>query len=149
MLGAPFDGRNVRALRPPLQVGGHGGCVSGVGQWFARQVHRKADDRTDLLRAAKRRGLNIVLNHGDDTDPPENPNPSEPSDFGGTPLFPANERIAMINGAEEIKGSFLDYSKSVIISRAPARRARRIEAFATALSVRDAGPLAVSQPAAS
>src|SRR6266850_257745 len=35
-----------------------------------------------------------------------------------TPLFAANEKIAKINVAEEIKNSFLDYSMSVIISRA-------------------------------
>ena len=37
---------------------------------------------------------------------------------GNTPLFAANEKIAKINVAEEIKNSFLDYSMSVIISRA-------------------------------
>jgi DNA gyrase subunit A len=37
---------------------------------------------------------------------------------GGTPLFAANERITKINVADEIKNSFLDYSMSVIISRA-------------------------------
>jgi DNA gyrase subunit A len=35
-----------------------------------------------------------------------------------TPLFAASEKIAKINVAEEIKNSFLDYSMSVIISRA-------------------------------
>jgi DNA gyrase subunit A len=35
-----------------------------------------------------------------------------------TPLFAANEKIAKINVADEIKNSFLDYSMSVIISRA-------------------------------
>ncbi len=35
-----------------------------------------------------------------------------------TPQFAANEKIAKINVAEEIKNSFLDYSMSVIISRA-------------------------------
>ncbi|MSR66247.1 MAG: DNA topoisomerase 4 subunit A, partial [Pedosphaera sp.] len=34
------------------------------------------------------------------------------------PLYAANEKIAKINVAEEIKNSFLDYSMSVIISRA-------------------------------
>ncbi|MDB6065958.1 MAG: gyrA [Pedosphaera sp.] len=37
---------------------------------------------------------------------------------GNTPLFAANEKIAKINVAEEMKNSFLDYSMSVIISRA-------------------------------
>src|SRR5215212_6535890 len=45
--------------------------------------------------------------------------PSEPrSSIAGTPLFAANEKIAKINVADEIKNSFLDYSMSVIISRA-------------------------------
>ena len=35
-----------------------------------------------------------------------------------TPLFAANEKIAKINVADEISNSFLDYSMSVIISRA-------------------------------
>src|SRR5882757_9417749 len=35
-----------------------------------------------------------------------------------TPLFAANEKIAKVNVADEIKNSFLDYSMSVIISRA-------------------------------
>jgi DNA gyrase subunit A len=51
------------------------------------------------------------------------PDPTEPNEtpevpIGGTPLFAANEKIAKINVAEEIKNSFLDYSMSVIISRA-------------------------------
>jgi DNA gyrase subunit A len=37
---------------------------------------------------------------------------------GGPPAFGANEKIAKINVADEIKNSFLDYSMSVIISRA-------------------------------
>src|SRR5512133_3215104 len=45
----------------------------------------------------------------------ENP-PSLP--VNNLPLFAANEKITKINVAEEIKGSFLDYSMSVIISRA-------------------------------
>ena len=45
--------------------------------------------------------------------PPETPQPP-----GATPLFAAGEKIAKINVAEEIKNSFLDYSMSVIISRA-------------------------------
>jgi DNA gyrase subunit A len=35
-----------------------------------------------------------------------------------TPLFAANEKVAKINVSDEIKNSFLDYSMSVIISRA-------------------------------
>jgi DNA gyrase subunit A len=46
--------------------------------------------------------------------------PDEKNDLpvGNTPLFAANEKIAKINVADEIKNSFLDYSMSVIISRA-------------------------------
>ncbi len=47
-----------------------------------------------------------------DENPPNNPPPAN------VPLFAANEKIAKINVAEEIKNSFLDYSMSVIISRA-------------------------------
>ena len=54
----------------------------------------------------------------DDTIPPEPPNNEGASPLAGTPLYAANERITKINVAEEIKGSFLDYSMSVIISRA-------------------------------
>jgi DNA gyrase subunit A len=51
----------------------------------------------------------------DSTPPPEQPGDSpSPS----TPLFAANEKISNINVADEIKNSFLDYSMSVIISRA-------------------------------
>lgn len=48
-----------------------------------------------------------------DSDPPNNDLP-----VSSTPLFAANEKIAKINVADEIKNSFLDYSMSVIISRA-------------------------------
>lgn len=54
----------------------------------------------------------------DDTTPPEPPSNEGGSALSGTPLYAANERITKINVAEEIKGSFLDYSMSVIISRA-------------------------------
>ena len=37
---------------------------------------------------------------------------------GNTPLFASGEKIAKVNVADEIKNSFLDYSMSVIISRA-------------------------------
>jgi len=48
------------------------------------------------------------------------PEPKDPNDVpaSNTPLFAANEKISKINVAEEIKNSFLDYSMSVIISRA-------------------------------
>src|SRR5260370_39722128 len=49
---------------------------------------------------------------------PDEPNESNDSPAGSTPLFTANEKIAKINVADEIKNSFLDYSMSVIISRA-------------------------------
>jgi len=45
--------------------------------------------------------------------PPQNPPPGST-----TPLFAANEKVEKINVADEIKNSFLDYSMSVIISRA-------------------------------
>ncbi|HNQ90414.1 MAG TPA: DNA gyrase subunit A [Verrucomicrobiota bacterium] len=46
--------------------------------------------------------------------------PKEPGEVpaGAAPLFAPNEKIEKINVAEEIKNSFLDYSMSVIISRA-------------------------------
>ncbi len=46
------------------------------------------------------------------------PPPEPPSGFGATPLYAASEKIEKINVADEIKNSFLDYSMSVIISRA-------------------------------
>ncbi len=48
---------------------------------------------------------------------PEAKDPNE-LPVGNTPLFAANEKITKINVADEIKNSFLDYSMSVIISRA-------------------------------
>ena len=48
----------------------------------------------------------------------QTPPPDSRSPIAGTPLFAANEKIAKINVADEIKNSFLDYSMSVIISRA-------------------------------
>src|SRR5512141_3479251 len=49
----------------------------------------------------------------DDIIPPEQPGPAPP---GGA--YSAGEKITKINVADEIKASFLDYSMSVIISRA-------------------------------
>src|SRR3984957_4682580 len=54
---------------------------------------------------------------------PDFPGQNDPHDkpqfpVGSTPLFAANEKIQKINVADEIKNSFLDYSMSVIISRA-------------------------------
>jgi DNA gyrase subunit A len=46
------------------------------------------------------------------------PPPTPPPSAGATPLFAPNEKIDKINVADEIKNSFLDYSMSVIISRA-------------------------------
>src|ERR1700704_7068097 len=53
-------------------------------------------------------------------EPTEPTPPNDPNDLpiGNTPLFAQNEKIAKINVADEIKNSFLDYSMSVIISRA-------------------------------
>src|SRR5437016_933073 len=48
---------------------------------------------------------------------PESKDPNE-LPVSNTPLFAANEKITKINVADEIKNSFLDYSMSVIISRA-------------------------------
>jgi DNA gyrase subunit A len=47
-----------------------------------------------------------------------NETPSNETPPSSIPLFAANEKIAKINVADEIKNSFLDYSMSVIISRA-------------------------------
>ncbi len=46
--------------------------------------------------------------------------PADPNELpiSNTPLFAANEKLSKINVADEIKNSFLDYSMSVIISRA-------------------------------
>jgi DNA gyrase subunit A len=48
------------------------------------------------------------------------PDEKPPNDLppNTTPFFAANEKISKINVADEIKNSFLDYSMSVIISRA-------------------------------
>jgi len=48
--------------------------------------------------------------------PPNAPAPQLP--VSRTPLFASGEKIATVNVAEEIKNCFLDYSMSVIISRA-------------------------------
>jgi DNA gyrase subunit A len=50
-----------------------------------------------------------------DDNQPNDSNERQPS---SVPAFAANEKIAKVNVAEEIKNSFLDYSMSVIISRA-------------------------------
>ncbi|MDQ6631559.1 MAG: DNA gyrase subunit A [Verrucomicrobiota bacterium] len=51
---------------------------------------------------------------------PDDKNDSRKNDLpiSNTPLFAANEKVEKINVADEIKNSFLDYSMSVIISRA-------------------------------
>ncbi len=51
---------------------------------------------------------------------PDEIKPQDPNNLpvSSTPLFAAGEKIAKINVADEIKNSFLDYSMSVIISRA-------------------------------
>src|SRR4051812_11811571 len=55
-----------------------------------------------------------------DENAPNEPQPPESNELpvSNTPLFAANEKITKINVADEIKNSFLDYSMSVIISRA-------------------------------
>ncbi|HEY1662732.1 MAG TPA: DNA gyrase subunit A [Verrucomicrobiae bacterium] len=50
--------------------------------------------------------------------PDESKNDPNNLPVSNTPLFAAGEKIAKINVADEIKNSFLDYSMSVIISRA-------------------------------
>src|SRR5271170_441324 len=54
----------------------------------------------------------------DSEEPKEPKSPEGQLPIGSTPLFAANEKIEKINVADEIKNSFLDYSMSVIISRA-------------------------------
>src|SRR6266571_5301533 len=56
----------------------------------------------------------------DENEPNEPGTPDESREFpsSATPLYAANEKITHINVADEIKNSFLDYSMSVIISRA-------------------------------
>ena len=49
---------------------------------------------------------------------PDQPLPGPQLPPESTPLFAAGEKITKVNVAEEIKSSFLDYSMSVIISRA-------------------------------
>jgi DNA gyrase subunit A len=49
--------------------------------------------------------------------PPQNPEENQ-GRSSAAPLYAANEIVAKINVADEIKNSFLDYSMSVIISRA-------------------------------
>ena len=57
-------------------------------------------------------------NGNGNADNPGNDKPGNDQPLAGTPLYAANEKIAKINVADEIKNSFLDYSMSVIISRA-------------------------------
>src|SRR3954451_10308337 len=54
----------------------------------------------------------------DPIDPKDPQNPKDSLPISNTPLFAANEKVEKINVADEIKNSFLDYSMSVIISRA-------------------------------
>src|SRR5690348_553942 len=49
---------------------------------------------------------------------PNGPSETPPPGGGSTPFYAPNEKISTINVADEIKNSFLDYSMSVIISRA-------------------------------
>jgi DNA gyrase subunit A len=51
---------------------------------------------------------------------PDEKKPKDPNELpvSNTPLFASGEKIQKINVADEIKNSFLDYSMSVIISRA-------------------------------
>src|SRR5678816_2499295 len=53
-----------------------------------------------------------------ENDPKEPKKPAEIVPVPGRPMFAQNEKVEKINVADEIKNSFLDYSMSVIISRA-------------------------------
>src|SRR5437870_8859951 len=53
-----------------------------------------------------------------DENEPTEPNPPGNVPEGGASPYAPNEKIVKINVADEIKNSFLDYSMSVIISRA-------------------------------
>jgi hypothetical protein len=67
----------------------------------------------------------------DSNQPPQLPQPpTTPEQHPTGGAYSQGEKISKINVADEIKNSFLDYSMSVIISRALARRARRVEALA-------------------
>src|SRR4051794_6914752 len=61
-------------------------------------------------------------NEPNETNENENENEQSPppggTPHGSVPFYAANEKIAKINVADEIKNSFLDYSMSVIVSRA-------------------------------
>src|SRR5438045_2515000 len=57
-------------------------------------------------------------NQPDEQDENEQSPPGGGSEGGSYAAYAANEKISKINVAEEIKNSFLDYSMSVIISRA-------------------------------
>ncbi len=64
------------------------------------------------------------------------------------PVYSNNEKVAPINVAEEMSRSFLDYSMSVIISRALPDARDGLKPSQTENSLRDARSLAVSQQAA-
>ena len=72
---------------------------------------------------------------------PDSEEPKEPKNGGGErpsgaiPVFAANEKIEKINVADEIKNSFLDYSMSVIISRALPDVRDGLKPSATGISV--------------
>ena len=82
---------------------------------------------------------------------PDEDKPKKSNDLPvtNTPLFASGEKIAKVNVAEEIKNSFLDYSMSVIISRALPDARDGLETLATPHSAGDARSLAVSEPPAS
>ncbi|MEP6663054.1 MAG: DNA gyrase subunit A [Verrucomicrobiota bacterium] len=54
----------------------------------------------------------------DPNEPKDPQNPKDDLPIPTTPQYAANEKVQKINVADEIKNSFLDYSMSVIISRA-------------------------------
>ncbi len=58
------------------------------------------------------------MSDNQDPKPPQNPGENPPKPPAATPHYASNETVQKINVADEIKNSFLDYSMSVIISRA-------------------------------
>src|SRR5439155_8207008 len=94
---------------------------SGVASPAAQRPLSKRETReVTTFPPESCRGSLSMPDETEPTEPNEPTEPSGPSDLGAssTPAYAANEKIAKINVADEIKNSFLDYSMSVIISRA-------------------------------
>jgi DNA gyrase subunit A len=83
----------------------------------------------------------------DESDPINRPSPTPaPAPSGGA--YTAGEKIAKINVADEIKNSFLDYSMSVIISRALPDVRDGLKPSQRRILLRDARAVAVPGPQA-